>query len=590
MRPCRVWLLFVALTMAWAGAISGCGSDRSSSNAPMSAVAPSQGGDTNLAPSADVTSVPELAGMGVSPSEVDPESLLRAVVQLVQLAPTNPGGSHFDIAKDYLNQYFANSSEGDFQLSEATRQYFREHLGEAAEKAIKDLEVKTFTVKDARHIEDCLLLSTVARRVAGDGDDLTRVTRVFDWMVRQVQLVPAGSLAIPGGSQAQARPYDVLMRGMATEQGGWAERSWLFMALCRQLGLDAGLIVYEPAPSATKVEADAEAAEKTEAEAEKAEELFVWICAVLIDGKVYLFDSRIGLPVPGPGGKGVATLEQAASDPSILAQLDLPEKPYTTHAEDLNRGKLRIWLDSSLGHLAARMRQLQGKLAGRDRMVLFRDPAEQDAAFSKVLGDRLAETELWYLPMQVEYQLFNDPKFVAAAQFSIAIFDSKLPLLHARLGQLRGDLPRAVESYAGFRFSDNPVQNDGKTPIPPDVQDVLDLYATYYLGLAKLDQGDLGLAKNFFGQALRLFPKPDPGVPYYALYRWGAETNLGRINEELGNDAEAVRYYSAPQPTSQEFGNRLRARALIWDDPFPTSPADDEAEARRGAGATAAAR
>ena len=247
----------------------------------------------------------------------------------------------------------------------------------------------------------------------------------------------------------------------------------------------------------------------------------------------------------------------------------------------MNRGKLRIWLDSSLGHLSARMRQLQGKLAGRDRMVLFRDPAEQDAAFAQALGDRLEKTELWYLPMQVEYQLFNDPKFVAAAQFAIAIFDSKLPLLHARLGQLRGELPRAVESYAGFRFSDNPVQNDGKTPIPAEVQDVLDLYATYYLGLAKLDQGDLKLARNFFGQSLRLFPKPDPGVPYYALYRWGAETNLGRVNEELGNRTEAVRYYSTPQPTSQEYGNRLRARTLIWEDPFTPSEGAGGGLARR---------
>ena len=32
---------------------------------------------------------------------------------------------------------------------------------------------------------------------------------------------------------------------MATEaEGFWAERAWLFMALCRQLGIDTGLITY----------------------------------------------------------------------------------------------------------------------------------------------------------------------------------------------------------------------------------------------------------------------------------------------------------------------------------------------------------
>ena len=29
-----------------------------------------------------------------------------------------------------------------------------------------------------------------------------------------------------------------------------------------------------------------------------------WLCAALIDGKAYLFDARVGLPVPGPDGEG----------------------------------------------------------------------------------------------------------------------------------------------------------------------------------------------------------------------------------------------------------------------------------------------
>ena len=35
----------------------------------------------------------------------------------------------------------------------------------------------------------------IASRVGGTGDDLVRVRRVFDWIMRQIQLVPAGSLA-----------------------------------------------------------------------------------------------------------------------------------------------------------------------------------------------------------------------------------------------------------------------------------------------------------------------------------------------------------------------------------------------------------
>ena len=43
-----------------------------------------------------------------------------------------------------------------------------------------------------------------------------------------------------GLPQAFARPYDVLLRGMATEaQGVWAERAWLFIALCRSIKVPA---------------------------------------------------------------------------------------------------------------------------------------------------------------------------------------------------------------------------------------------------------------------------------------------------------------------------------------------------------------
>src|SRR5438132_176317 len=82
-----------------------------------------------------------------------------------------------------------------------------------------------------------------APRVGGVGDDRSRVRRVVRWIMDQIELVPAGALAAPGLGQAQARPYDVLMRGMATEtEGFWAERGWVFMVLCRQLGVDVGLL------------------------------------------------------------------------------------------------------------------------------------------------------------------------------------------------------------------------------------------------------------------------------------------------------------------------------------------------------------
>jgi hypothetical protein len=290
---------------------------------------------------------------------------------------------------------------------------------------------------------------------------------------------------------------------------------------------------------------------------------------VLIDGVPYLYDARIGLPVPGPEGRGVATLEQAATDPAVLDQLALGGRPYTlTQADLAAAGKLTIGIDSTLGLLSPRMRQLQLNLTGRDRMVLFRDPAEQDAAWAEALGDRFGRTELWLLPVMIEDRLFTDPDFNRATQFAGMYFNAALPLLPARLAQLRGEIARAVESYAGFRFAENPVQNDGKTPIHPRDQAVLNLYATYMLGLAKLDQNQPEPAAFFFRETIRILPPPQPGAPYVVFFRYGAETNLGLLEAARGNRVEAVRYLSRPQPTPQEHGNLLRARALIWEDPF----------------------
>ena len=79
------------------------------------------------------------------------------------------------------------------------------------------------------------------------------------------------------------------------------------MALCRQLGIDTGLITYTKGNVVEHHVAPAGPDHTPQGPAPRV----VWICAVLIGDQAYLFDARLGLEVPGPGGQGVATLEQA---------------------------------------------------------------------------------------------------------------------------------------------------------------------------------------------------------------------------------------------------------------------------------------
>lgn len=502
-------------------------------------------------------------------TEDERKAILNSSLRLIQDASSNPGGTNFDQATEQLNQYFLGTPPRSFALTDASRSYLKNRLGPNAEQALKDLENPQFTVRDARHIEDSLLAYTLAMRVAGDGDDLTRVRRIFDWIVRNVELVPAGSLGSGSMPQAQARPFDVLLRGMATEQGDWAERAWLFMTLCRQLDIDSGLLFYQARPRSLLEQApggepaaDAEAAPR------------VWCCVAIVEGKPYLFDARIGLPIPGPDGKGIATADQAVADRSILESLELPGiASYPNRYADIaSAGKLRIMVDSTLGRLTPRMRELQKNLTGRNRMVLYRDPSEQAIAFQKAFGPLFGGTVLWTLPMEVEYRLFNDPQFVEATQYPIKIFDARFPLLPTRMLQLQGQLKDSVERYVAFRKQNDNVERDGKTPITPEIQSVLDIYATYFLALAKLDEGNTKNAADLFVQTLEMLPEPGRGRPFWNMFRWGAETNLAKIYEANGQTARAIRYYTLPQPTPQFHGNLLRARDLVWKHPFTPGP------------------
>ncbi len=490
----------------------------------------------------------------LNPEEIDrKKDILNGALKLIQSSATTAGGNPFQQATKNLNQYFDGTAAADFALGRATRLYL---LRQMPGPVVEGLEVPAFTTRDARHLEDCMLYSSIAARVAGTGDDLTRVGRVFDWMVRQVQLIPPESLSSPTQGPVYARPFDVLLRGMATEaQGTWAERSWLFMSLCRQLGIDVGLVTYTP---------------------RNRKEPIVWTCAALIDGKAYLFDARIGMAIPGPDGTGVATLDEAMKDPVVLDRLDLPggQSPYgTSRVELLNSpSKIGILIDSSTGYLSGRMQLLQQSLAGNNRTILHRDPAVQADKFAKALGARFGGATLWEFPVMVETLLFTDSQFVKASLQSLMLFDPNLPLLQARMKQLRGNIDEAVSELVSMRFAEKPMLADKKTPIPKEVQQALDIYATYYLGLANLDRNDLELAKDSFLDTLAMVPEPGPGRPYFYMYRHGALTNLARLHEAKGDASRAAGYYSQLDPTSQHHGNLLRARSLIWREPTAPLP------------------
>jgi tetratricopeptide (TPR) repeat protein len=505
------------------------------------------------------------------------KAILDSSITLIQKAALQPGGQNFALAVQKLNQYFEGTNPAEYQLDSASREFLRTQF---PADLLNSLQDPTWNQRDTRHLEDCMMYYGIATRVAGTGENLVRVRRVFDWVVRNIQLVPAGALAAPQMGQAFARPYDVLLRGMATEsEGYWAERTWLFMVLCRQLGLDAGLITYTKGNVLEPLVQVNSALDKDSALVKarrRGKVPVIWICTVLIGDQAYLFDARLGKEVPGPGGQGVATVAQALADPAILEQMNLPSLiPYATSRASLlaSPTKLGILLDSSQGYSSPKMRLLQRELAGSNRTILYADPAEQRDNFQRVLGDRCGTVSFWSLPLEVEVRLFNDSKFNSATKFALTFFGPEFPLVYARVKQLRGELPEAIEDMVRFRFAENfPMVNNKKVAIPPQMQKGLDIYASYFLALAHLEKNNLDQAELLFRKTMELIPENVAGQPFFSMFRWGASSNLARIYEAKNQPDRAIAEYTRANPTFQYIGNMLRARDLVWRQPIANLP------------------
>src|SRR5690606_17174064 len=98
------------------------------------------------------------------------------------------------------------------------------------------------------------------------------------------------------------------------------------------------------------------------------------IVGVMIDENLYLFDVALGLPIPGPNGKGVATIEQAAADDSIFRSLDLDaEQPYPLSADDFH--SVRAFVEASPSYLTKRMHLIGSQLSGDQRIVFSTRPS-----------------------------------------------------------------------------------------------------------------------------------------------------------------------------------------------------------------------
>ncbi len=228
-----------------------------------------------------------------------------------------------------------------------------------------------FTALDAHHLETCFLLRDAARGVelampGAKQTPLEQAQLAFAWVMRQVRLPQFATTAAANALDQELLPLGfVLRRGWGTAR----QRALVFLGLLEQIGLDSddssrlqGALLFCPDEKGQRR---------------------LWACGVAMGDKpeaLYLFDPRMGLPIPGPDGTGVATLAQTCDDKmKVLDQLQVDNLHYDVTREQARQAE--VYLFCTLSALAPRMVLLQDHLL-RDSQVHVRLAADVPNALS----------------------------------------------------------------------------------------------------------------------------------------------------------------------------------------------------------------
>jgi tetratricopeptide (TPR) repeat protein len=303
---------------------------------------------------------------------------------------------------------------------------------------------------------------------------------------------------------------------------------------------------------------------------------------VLLGEDLYLFDLKLGLPIPSETGEGIATLREVMAKPAMLEQLAVSEKyPYQIASEDLT--EVVALLDVLAVNLAQRTALVEQHLIGEHRTVLTVPLSELAGKLGKSPG--VSDVYIWSVPFAAMQQLVQEDNQVALRYFQTrSMFQNQTPLARGRVAYLRGDIDseeeregakvllmqaRVPQTQLEDLASDEDVQkhlgmsrDERTSPQQWAMQmemfkQILTLskqHASMWLGLCQLETGRPDAAIEWFGtRTLEAFPN--------GFWTPLARYDLARCYEMQGKLAEAQRLLLEDK-SLQEHGNYLRARML----------------------------
>ena len=443
---------------------------------------------------------------------------------------------------DRLNQWYRQDKpQVDWQMDPLVPQ-LPEELQEL--RIMTALDDMRFRLPDAWYLQEAVWLRDISNSARADKfDDVEVAESLFDWTVRNIQLE---SEVDPDSQMYRHQPFETLLVG----RGDALARAWTFMLLARQQGLDVVLLAI----------ADEEGGKPRP-----------WLPALVSGGELYLFDSRLGLPIRTADGQGVATLSQVAADEQWLRALDLDEEHrYPVAAEDLKR--VVALVEATPHSLSRRMALIESRLAGEHKMVLVSHPGDLAERVKEL--PHVSDARLWQRPFEVWRSRTNlSREQIEAAAREMLVFSAVPSLMSGRALSFEGaydgkegakvNLLNARPSDAtieSFRLPDRIARNIKREEISHQEAARIVLlrlakqHASYWLGLICYEQELYPAAVDYF-QTRTLEATPN------GPWTFGAEYNLGRTYEAMGQPQKAIALYEADR-SPQRHGNKLRARWL----------------------------
>jgi tetratricopeptide (TPR) repeat protein len=421
---------------------------------------------------------------------------------------------------------------------------------------------------------------------------------LFDWTVRNIQLVDAvpwpspaeiGDAALLKDIDKKAWPPAVGARGPGYVQfpwqtltygkGDYLDRAHIFVLLCEASDIPATILAV-PADEGSRMPYQE------------------WLPAAMIGGQLYLFDSALGLPIPGPRSGSIATLAEVVENPKLLKDLDLtPEESvekmnYRIDSDDL--ANITALIVSEPESTSQRMTIVQSSLTGESRMKLVsradqlaemfsQDPSIQRVAMWHVpFSVHLFREQLWAAVNKAQYDADLNEKLSWLVKSEIYI-DNFVMFRTARNLYLRGvfetdrnsKIRSALSYYFAFMYSDDEisqVENDPLLQVSLGIrkgaeQDfrswqqqimfmksnmaLIRADAGFFLALAHYENGNPQPALNWLNRLPEL-DNDGRWEPWRAYQK-------GRSWEAAGKYEEARNEYKADN-SPQRHGSQVRAR------------------------------